>query len=92
VIRWGLSCGFVSLSFAGGSMATLKANGGVVRRWVNARRPDFRLALCANGRFLIRAVKGRFRRWSDGGDAAGLVGRVEADGEWQEVAQWRKRR
>lgn len=65
-------------------MATLRANGGVVRRWVNTRRrTGVRLALCANGRFLIDIGAGRWRRWKDG--ATTTVAQLEGDPTWAEV-------
>lgn len=68
-------------------MATLRANGGVVRRWVN-RRTGFRLALCGNGRFLISggAV---WRRWRE----RLTVEEVEREEQWQEVttSRWPRR-
>jgi hypothetical protein len=61
-------------------MATLQANGGVVRRWVN-RRTGFRLALCANGRFLIDGGAGKWRRWKE----RMTPDAVAADRQWEEV-------
>lgn len=64
-------------------MATLRANGGVIRRWVS-RRNGYRLALCANGQFLLNKG-GVWRRWRE----PGTVLLVERDGQWQEVTTLR---
>ncbi|HEY2474802.1 MAG TPA: hypothetical protein VGI19_08355 [Candidatus Cybelea sp.] len=65
-------------------MATLKANGGAVRRWVNTRRrTGVRLVLCVNGRFLIDIGAGKWRRWKDG--AMMTAAQIDGDPTWNEV-------
>jgi len=68
-------------------MATLRANGGVARRWVN-RNNGYRLALCVNGWFLIDKGAGRWARWKEG--RLTTPDEVAADRRWVEVttATW----